>query len=42
MGIGYVDAHLLAAARLMPDVRLWTFDKKLAASAVRLGVAAKV
>ncbi len=30
VGIGYLDAHLLAAAKLNPGVRLWTFDKKLA------------
>lgn len=29
-GIGYVDAHLLAAAALTPDARLWTRDKRLA------------
>lgn len=38
-GIGYVDVHLLAAARLSEDTRLWTFDKKLAAAAARLGIA---
>jgi predicted nucleic acid-binding protein len=38
-GIGFVDAHLLAAARLSQDAFLWTFDKKLAAAAVRLGLA---
>ncbi|MGH9022661.1 MAG: type II toxin-antitoxin system VapC family toxin [Acidimicrobiia bacterium] len=36
LGIGYVDAQLLAAARLTPDARLWTADKRLAAAAVRL------
>jgi predicted nucleic acid-binding protein len=35
-GIGYVDAHLLAAASLSQDTLLWTFDKKLAAAAVQL------
>ena len=29
-GIGYVDAHLLAAARLTPDATVWTKDKRLA------------
>ena len=38
-GIGYVDAHLLTAARLSADASLWTFDKKLAAAALQLGVA---
>jgi predicted nucleic acid-binding protein len=29
LGIGYVDAHLLAAVRLTPDALLWTRDKRL-------------
>jgi predicted nucleic acid-binding protein len=37
-GIGYVDAHLLAAARLTADTRLWTGDKRLLAVATRLGL----
>jgi predicted nucleic acid-binding protein len=39
VGIGYVDAHLLAATRLTPGTRLWTRDKRLAAvaSQQRLG-----
>ena len=41
-GIGYVDAHLLASARLTPRSTLWTLDKRLAAAALRLGVAASV
>jgi len=41
-GIGYVDAHLLAAARLTPDTRLWTRDRRLDAIAQRLSVAARV
>ena len=32
-GIGYVDAHLLAATRLTPGSRLWTLDKRLRAAA---------
>lgn len=38
-GIGYTDAHLLAAARLTPQARLWTRDKRLSAVAgdLRLG-----
>jgi predicted nucleic acid-binding protein len=28
-GIGYVDAHLLAAAALAPETSLWTRDKRL-------------
>jgi predicted nucleic acid-binding protein len=39
-GIGYVDAHLLAAARLATGTRLWTRDQNLQAVAARLGVAA--
>ena len=38
-GIGYVDAHLLASARLTPDARLWTRDKRLRGVAVELGLA---
>jgi predicted nucleic acid-binding protein len=39
-GIGYVDAHLLAAARLTPGSRLWTRDRRLHAVAAQLGLAA--
>lgn len=39
LGIGYVDAHLLAATQLTADARLWTRDKRLAAVAVLHGVA---
>jgi predicted nucleic acid-binding protein len=38
LGIGYVDAHLLAASRLTPGAALWTRDKRLAAVASRLDV----
>ena len=38
-GIGYVDAHLLAAARLMAGAALWTTDKRLRAVAESLGLA---
>lgn len=41
-GIGYVDAHLLAASTLAADVQLWTRDKKLRAVAERLSIAAQV
>jgi predicted nucleic acid-binding protein len=32
-GIGYIDAHLLAATALTEDARLWTRDKRLDALA---------
>ncbi|MEQ9334320.1 type II toxin-antitoxin system VapC family toxin [Thalassobaculum sp.] len=37
-GIGYIDAHLLAAARLTAGTRLWTRDRRLRAVAETLGV----
>ena len=39
LGIGYVDAHLLAATKLTTAARLWTRDKRLAAVAVQHGLA---
>lgn len=39
-GIGYVDAHLLAAVRLADGATLWTRDRRLHAAAARLGIAA--
>ena len=39
-GIGYVDAHLLAAARLTAGSRLWTRDRRLRAVAAELSLAA--
>jgi predicted nucleic acid-binding protein len=38
-GIGYVDAHLLAAAALSPPSRIWTADRRLAKAAASLGLA---
>lgn len=38
LGLGIVDVHLLASARLS-NSRLWTLDKRLADAAQRLGVA---
>ena len=38
-GIGYVDAHLLAATRLAFGSTLWTRDRRLAAVALDLGLA---
>lgn len=37
-GIGYVDVHLLAAARLTAGASLWTNDKRLKAVAETLGL----
>lgn len=37
-GIGYVDAHLLAAVRLTPGVALWTRDKRLRVVGDKLGL----
>jgi predicted nucleic acid-binding protein len=37
-GIGYVDAHLLAAVCLSPGALLWTRDKRLLAESIRLGL----
>lgn len=37
LGLGYVDAQLLAATQLTPGARLWTRDKRLAAAAAHLG-----
>ena len=39
-GIGYIDAHLLAAARLNAEACLWTRDHRLEKQASRLGIAA--
>lgn len=37
-GIGWIDAHLLASARL-GDTPLWTLDRRLADAAGALGIA---
>jgi predicted nucleic acid-binding protein len=39
VGIGYVDAHLLASARLTAGTAFWTGDKKLHRIATRLNLA---
>jgi predicted nucleic acid-binding protein len=41
-GLGYVDAHLLAATILTPDARLWTRDRNLAGIARSLGLEAEL
>ncbi|MPY73467.1 MAG: PIN domain-containing protein [Alphaproteobacteria bacterium] len=38
-GVGYVDAHLLAATRLTAGAELWTNDRRLHGVAVELGLA---
>lgn len=38
-GVGYVDAHLLAAVALDTAARLWTRDKRLQVVAGELGLA---
>jgi predicted nucleic acid-binding protein len=38
-GIGFVDAHLLASAALMPAALLWTRDKRLHTVALNLKLA---
>lgn len=42
IGIGYVDAHLLAATLLNAGSHLWTRDKRLRDAALHLGVEAGV
>ena len=39
LGIGLIDAHLLASTQLSGNTRLWTRDKRLLAVAMRLNVA---
>jgi predicted nucleic acid-binding protein len=39
LGIGYVDAHLLAAVLLTLGAKLWTRDRRLKAAATQLGLA---
>ncbi|NVD99517.1 type II toxin-antitoxin system VapC family toxin [Massilia sp. BJB1822] len=41
-GIGYIDAHLLAATSLLPGTLLWTRDKRLHAIGQRLQLAADI
>jgi predicted nucleic acid-binding protein len=40
-GIGYVDAHLLAATKLSSDAVLWTRDRRLREVAEAMGLAAQ-
>lgn len=39
LGIGYVDAQLLASTQLTVDTALWTGDRRLVAAALRVGCA---
>lgn len=39
LGIGFIDAHLLAAVRLTAGSELWTRDRRLQTVAARLGLA---
>lgn len=41
-GIGLVDAHLLAAARVASGTLLWTHDRRLSAVATELGLSARL
>ncbi len=41
-GIGYIDVHLLASARLTLDAALWTRDKRLSVVAADFGIAANL
>jgi predicted nucleic acid-binding protein len=41
-GIGYVDAHLLAAVALAPETRLWTRGRRLHTAALSLALAAEI
>jgi len=40
LGIGFVDAHLLASVRLTPHAQLWTRDRRLQTVAAQLGLTA--
>jgi predicted nucleic acid-binding protein len=41
-GLGYVDAHLLAATRLTPGALIWTRDRRLLSAAEKLSLAARL
>ena len=42
LGIGYIDACLLASAQLTPGASIWTRDKRLLAAAKRFSLAANL
>jgi predicted nucleic acid-binding protein len=37
-GLGFVDAHLIASARLMPSAKLWARDKRMLLAAAAAGI----
>ena len=39
IGIGYIDAHLLASVKITPQAQFWTRDNRLAAVAARFHLA---
>ena len=41
-GIGYIDVHLLAAARLTAGATFWTLDARLRTMAAHFGLAADI
>lgn len=41
LGIGFIDAHLLAAALLTPGATVWTRDRRLATAAAGLDLTAR-
>ena len=42
LGIGLIDAHLLASVRLAANALLWTRDKRLLAVAMRMYISANI
>ncbi|PSJ16922.1 type II toxin-antitoxin system VapC family toxin [Nitrosomonas supralitoralis] len=42
LGLGLIDAHLLASTQLSGNTRLWTQDERLLAAALRLNLAVSV
>ena len=40
-GIGFIDAHLLAALELTPEAVLWTRDRRLVEAANQMGLASR-
>ena len=42
LGVGYVDAHLLASVKLTAGANLWTRDRRLGRAADRLGLAMRL